>query len=125
MKTTERVLEFLRKEGFCPEVDENNNIVFKYQMVTFVFFNNDEDEDYFQLAMPFIYNVTDDNRDIALEALNNTNQSVKVAKVCLVDDCAWVFFEIFLDSSPEVKDILPRALNCLMATRQTFYENIG
>ena len=96
MKTTERVLEFLRTQGFCPET-----------------------------ALPFIQEVTDDNRDIVLEALNQTNSGVKVAKTSIIDNSVWAFFEIFLDSTPEVKDIIPRALNCLMVTRQTFYENIG
>jgi hypothetical protein len=34
MKTSERVLEFLKQQGFCPEVDPNNgNIFFKYQIL--------------------------------------------------------------------------------------------
>ena len=125
MKTTERVLEFLRTQGFCPEVDQHGGIIFKYQMATFLFINNDEDEDFFQLTMPYIYDVTDDNRDIALEAANKTNSSVKVCKINVVDTSVWAVFEIFLDQTPEVKDIIPRALNCLMTARQTFHENIG
>lgn len=125
MTTTESVLEFLRKEGFCPEVDENGSIVFKYQMVTFLLINNDEDNDFFQLTIPYIYDVTDDNRDIMLEAANKTNTTMKVAKICVIDDSVWALFEILLDQSPAVEDIMPRALNILMATRQTFYENVN
>lgn len=125
MTTTESVLEFLRKEGFCPEVDENGSIVFKYQMVTFLLINNEEDNDFFQLTIPYIYDVTDDNRDIMLEAANKTNTTMKVAKICVIDDSVWALFEILLDQSPAVEDIMPRALNILMATRQTFYENIN
>ena len=47
MKTSEMVLDFLRKQGFCPEVDENGSIIFKYQMCTYLFINNDEDEEFF------------------------------------------------------------------------------
>ena len=125
MTTTESVLEFLRKEGFCPEVDENGSIVFKYQMVTFLLINNEEDNDFFQLTIPYIYDVTDDNRDIMLEAANKTNTTMKVAKICVIDDSVWALFEILLDQSPAVEDIMPRALNILMATRQTFYENVN
>lgn len=126
MKTSERVLEFLRSQGFCPEVDsDNGNIVFKYQMLTFLFINNDEDSDFFQLIMPNIYDVTDDNRDIVLEAVNKTNLSLKVAKAAVLDDSVYLFFEILLDQSPEVKDIIPRALGILQGTRQTFYENVN
>lgn len=125
MKTTERVLEFLKTQGFCPEVDEQGSIIFKYQMATFLFINNNEDEEFFQLAMPHIYQVTDDNRDIVLEAANKTNTSMKVAKISILGDSAWAFFEILLDQSPDVKDIIPRALNILMGARQTLYENLN
>ncbi len=125
MKTTERVLDFLKTQGFCPEVDEHGGIIFKYQMATFLFINNDEDEEFFQLAMPHIYQVTDDNRDIVLEAANKTNTSMKVAKISVLDDSVWAFFEILLDQSPDVKDIIPRALNILMGARQTLYENLN
>ncbi len=125
MKTTERVLEFLKTQGFCPEVDEHGGIIFKYQMATFLFINNDEDEEFFQLAMPHIYQVTDDNRDIVLEAANKTNASMKVAKISVLGDSVWAFFEILLDQSPDVKDIIPRALNILMGARQTLYENLN
>ncbi len=125
MKTTERVLDFLKTQGFCPEVDEHGGIIFKYQMATFLFINNDEDEEFFQLAMPHIYQVTDDNRDIVLEAANKTNTSMKVAKISVMDDSVWAFFEILLDQSPDVKDIIPRALNILMGARQTLYENLN
>ena len=125
MKTTERVLDFLKTQGFCPEVDEHGGIIFKYQMATFLFINNDEDEEFFQLAMPHIYQVTDDNRDIVLEAANKTNTSMKVAKISVMDDSVWAFFEILLDQSPDVKDIIPRALNILMDARQTVYENLN
>ena len=125
MKTTERVLEFLKTQGFCPEVDEHGGIIFKYQMATFLFINNDEDEEFFQLAMPHIYQVTDDNRDIVLEAANKTNTSMKVAKISVMDDSVWAFFEILLDQSPDVKDIIPRALNILMGARQALYENLN
>lgn len=125
MKTTERVLEFLKTQGFCPKVDEHGGIIFKYQMATFLFINNDEDEEFFQLAMPHIYQVTDDNRDIVLEAANKTNTSMKVAKISVLDDSVWAFFEILLDQSPDVKDIIPRALNILMGARQTLYENLN
>lgn len=126
MKTTELVLNFLRQQGFCPEVDEDNgNIWFKYQMVNFLFINNDEDEEFFQLLMPGIYDVTDDNRDVVLEAANKVNHSIKVIKACVVNDSVWLLFENLLDHTPEVDDIIPRALAILQSARQHFYQEIS
>ena len=126
MKTTEMVMNFLRQQGFCPEVDEDNgNILFKYQMANFLFINNDEDEEFFQLLMPGIYDVTDDNRDVVLEAANKVNHSIKVVKACVVNDSVWLFFENLLDHTPEVDDIIPRALAILQGARQHFYQEIS
>lgn len=123
MSTTEMVLDFLRKQGFCPEVDENNgNILFKYQMAGFLYINNDEDKEFFQLIMPNICDVTEENRELILEAANSNNQGIKVVKTCVFNDSVWLFFENFLDSSPDISDILPRALNALQGARQEFYK---
>ena len=118
------VMDFLRKQGFCPEVDgDNGNIIFKYQMSTFVFFNNDEDEEFFQLAYPNIYEVNEENRELVLEAANKVNRSLKVTKIIIVGDRSiWAVFENLLDLSPEVNTIIPRALVILQHARQAFYE---
>lgn len=126
MKTTEMVLNFLKQQGFCPEIDsDNGNIIFKFQMATFLFVNNDEDEDFFQLVMPNIFDVTEDNREMALEAANKLNFGIKVVKACIINDGIWLFFESLLDKTPDVADILPRALQILQTARQQYYENIN
>ena len=122
MKTTEMVMNFLKEQGFCPQVDERGSIIFKYQMSTFVFMNNDEDEEFFQLAFPGIFDVTEDNRELVLEAANKVNCRLKVAKVIIPNNDVWVLFEIILDQSPEVGSIIERGLNILMHAREAFYE---
>lgn len=125
MKTTEKVLEFLKQQGFCPEVDsDDGNILFKYQMKNFLFINNDEDELFFQLILPGIFNITEENRELVLDAINKVNVSVKVIKCCIINDEVWIFFENLLDSSPEVSDIIPRALNILQGAQLEFYKHI-
>ena len=126
MATTDNVLQFLRQQGFLPEIDEDNgNILFKYQMANFLYVNNDDDDDFFQLLMPGIYDVTDENREMVFEAANNTSHSIKVVKACIINDSVRLFFENLLDSSPEIADIMPRALQILQAARQHFYEALS
>lgn len=126
MKTSELVLNFLRQQGFLPEVDpDNNNIEFKYQMSTYVYFENDDDPEFFQLLMPNIFDVTEDNRDLVLETINKVNQTMKVAKACIINDNVWLIFETLLDSTPDVGDIIPRGLRILQSTREEFYDQIS
>ena len=127
MATTDNVMNFLRQQGFCPEIDEDNgNILFKYQMGNFIYVDNqDDDDEFFQLLMPGIYDVTDDNREVVYEAMNRVNHSIKVVKACNINDSVWLFFENLLDSSPEVGDIMPRALQILQAGRHNFYQALS
>lgn len=126
MKTSEMVLNFLRQQGFCPEIDQDNgNIIFKFQMANFLFINNDEDEEFFQLIMPGIYDVTEDQREIIMETANKVNHSIKVVKACILRDSVWLFFEILLDHTPDVEDIIPRALSILQGARQHFYQELN
>ena len=124
MNAKELVLDFLRKQGFTPTVDERNNVVFKYQMTTYVFFTDENDDEFFQLTMPAIYDVTEDNRELVLEAANKVNQSMKVIKVIVTQDSVWVLFEILLDETPQVEDIMPRAFRIMEDGRRKFYEQI-
>lgn len=126
MSATKLVLDFLRQQGFIPEVDEDNgNIFFKYQMETFLFVNNENDDEFFQLIMPAIYDVTEENRYAVLEAANGISLEIKVVKACVLDNSVWLYFENILDQNPEISSILPRALGTLQGARQEFYKKLG
>lgn len=125
MKTSELMMQFLKKEGLMPEVMDNNNIIFKYQMRTFMYVENDEDASFFQLMMPAIYDVTDDNRDAVLVAANNITKGYKIVKCVVMDDNVWLSAETLLDSSPQLEDIVPRFLELLINVQQAFYNEIG
>ena len=125
MKTSELMMQFLKKEGLMPEVMDNNNIIFKYQMRTFMYVENDEDASFFQLMMPAIYDVTDDNRDAVLVAANNITKGYKIVKCVVMDNDVWLSAETFLDSSPQLEDIVPRFLELLINVQQAFYNEIG
>lgn len=125
MKTSELMMQFLKKEGLMPEVMDNNNIIFKYQMRTFMYVENDEDASFFQLMMPAIYDVTDDNRDAVLVAANNITKGYKIVKCVVMDNDVWLSAETLLDSSPQLEDIVPRFLELLINVQQAFYNEIG
>ncbi len=123
MKTSENVFNYLKEQGLVPKYNDNGNIEFKYQMRSFIFFANDNDEQFFQLTMPSIFKVTDDNRMAALEAMNQINDTTKVIKLTVTKNGnVWESTEIMLDSTPELDDIFPRLLNILLNTRQKFYD---
>ena len=127
MNLNDLMLEFLRKEGYRPDVT-NFGIAFKVEGATFLYLTDDNDDQYFRLMMPGIYDVTDDNEFAVLRALNETNGSLKVVKLYTMgegdDRDVWVAFEILADSTPELADFVPRALSLLRAGRQDFYNRL-
>lgn len=116
------MIEFLRSQGFKYELDEDGDLFFKYQMRNFLYYANDDDQGFFQIAMPAIFDVTEDNREAVLEAANSVTASIKVAKVVIIGEKVWLFAELLLDSTPVYDDIVPRVLDILMGTQQQFYE---
>jgi len=120
MNIKQLMLDYLQEEGFKAE-EQPFGLAFRYQGCTFVFMDNEDDDTFFQIAMFGIYNAEND-RDRALEACNAVSMGRKVVK-CGIDSSNSVnlCFEILIDSSPEVSDIVPRALSMLVQAREAFY----
>lgn len=124
MNLKELMLQYLKEEGFCPKEDEYS-IDFKCEGRTFAFLYDNDDDQYFRLMMPNIFEVTDENREVVLRALNETNSSVKVVKAYTpIPQAVWIGFEVLVDSTPVLADIVPRGLNMLRTAQRTFYEEI-
>jgi len=128
MDLTKLIFDFLAEEGFRPHETEFG-IAFKSEGLNFLFFKDDEDEQYFRLMMPAIFEVTEDNEDMILQAMNDVNGSIKVVKLYTMDmqdeedkksTSVWVAFEILADTTPEVGDIVPRAITLLKGGRIAF-----
>lgn len=128
MDLTKLIFDFLAEEGFRPHETEFG-IAFKSEGLNFLFFKDDEDEQYFRLMMPAIFEVTEDNEDMILQAMNDVNGSIKVVKLYTMDmqdeedkknTSVWVAFEILADTTPEMADIVPRAITLLKGGRIAF-----
>ena len=63
----QRVFEWLKSQGLCPSMDDNA-IHFKYQMKNFIYFADDEDQNFFQLCLPGIFDWNDENLFAVLKA---------------------------------------------------------
>ncbi len=128
MNLTKLIFDFLAEEGFRPHETEFG-IAFKSEGFNFLFFKDDEDEQYFRLMMPAIFEVTEDNEDMILKAMNDVNGNIKVVKLYTMEmenedgkksTSVWVAFEILADTTPEMADIVPRAIALLKGGRIAF-----
>ena len=128
MDLNKLMIDYLAEEGFRPHETEFG-IAFKKEGINFLYFKDEEDEQYFRLMMPAIFEVTEDNEDMILQAMNDVNGNIKVVKLYTMDmedeenkknTSVWVAFEILADTTPEMGDIVPRAITLLKGGRLAF-----
>lgn len=123
MRTEELVKEFLSNEGYRFDVDGDGDIHFKFEGVNLYFTVDKDDQNYFRLIMPNIYQL-EGNRVKVLEAINTVARDLKVIKAFLVEDYLWLTVELFIDSTPELEDFFPRCMGLLKAGRDKIAEEI-
>ena len=128
MDLNKLMMEFLAEEGFRPH-ETPFGIAFKSEGLNFLYFKDEEDEQYFRLMMPAIFVVTEDNEDTVLSVMNDVNGTIKVVKLYTMDiededgkseKSVWAAFEILADTTPELNDIVPRAIALLRGARIAF-----
>ncbi|MBQ6166848.1 MAG: hypothetical protein IJK41_05390 [Muribaculaceae bacterium] len=129
MDLNKMMMDYLAEEGFRPH-ETPFGIAFKYEGINFLYFNDPEDEQYFRLMMPAIFEVTEDNEETIMRVMNDVNGNIKVVKLYTMDmenedgktkeTSVWVAFEILADSTPELSDIVPRAIGLLKGARVAF-----
>ena len=121
-------IDYLAEEGFRPH-ETPFGIAFKNEGINYLFFKDEEDEQYFRLMMPAIFVVTEDNEETIMRVMNDINGNIKVVKLYTMEmededgkkeTSVWVAFEILADTTPELKDIVPRAINLLQGARIAF-----
>ena len=128
MDLNKLMINFLAEEGFRPH-ETPFGIAFKSEGFNFLYFKDEDDEQYFRLMMPAIFVVTEDNEDTIMKVMNDVNGSIKVVKLYTMDiedeegkneTSVWAAFEILADTTPELTDIVPRAINLLQGARIAF-----
>ena len=133
MDLNKLMIDYLAEEGFRPH-ETPFGIAFKIESINYLYFNDLEDEQYFRLMMPAIFEVTEDNEETIMRVMNEVNGSIKVVKLYTMDmqdeerkekeTSVWVAFEILADSTPELADIVPRAISLLKGARLAFLSRL-
>ena len=132
MDLNKLMIDFLAEEGFRPH-ETPFGIAFKKEGYNFLYFKDEDDEQYFRLMMPAIFVVTEDNEETVMRAMNDVNGNIKVVKLYTMEmedpdgkkeTSVWVAFEILADSTPELGDIVPRAISLLQGARVAFLSRL-
>jgi len=118
---TQMYMAYLKDEGFSPTVNQFEDVVFKFEGLTCVIDIDDRDGEFFQIIVPNIFRVEDeDKRALALAAANSATSNMKVAKIILVGDSAWASFETFLATPDAFEPVFRRSLRALQEAIRHF-----
>lgn len=134
MTAKELVVKFLKENKIEPEKTEFG-LRFFLENWSFLLWDDPNDPSFFRLTLPGIFDVTDDNFAEAIIACNQINLDYKVVKALIYsfdgengneeEMNVWICFEQILDSTPEVVDLVPRAVNSMINAAHDFVQKMS
>ena len=114
---------FLVEEGFSPSIDEDGDVVFKYEGKHFYIPVDEDDEEFFRLLFaPFWSIESEDERRMVCAAACEATEKVKVAKIFPHGENVLGSVEMFLPEVEDFKPVFQRALGCLSTAVGVFVE---
>lgn len=81
MNKKELIQSVLTKMGYRPEVDNDGDIMFRYQMKTIYVMIGDDEEPFITLTYPQFYEIEEGEDDLVLAVCNKLTRSLKLLKV--------------------------------------------
>jgi hypothetical protein len=106
--------QLLKEEGFLPRIDEDGDLVFKSEGKTMFIPADSNDEEFLRISLPNFWSIdSDEERDAAAMVCCKVNKTVKVAKVCIVEDNVWASVELFASPIQSVHDVFLRCITVL------------
>ena len=124
-KHREIYFEFLAKQGYRPEVDEQNDVAFRKEGGGY-FISVSEDPNFFKIVYPMFFKIDSPNQQLrALRAIEQVGREVKVVKLIVVRDHVWAVAESFVPDQTFSSDIFDRSMAAIRVGTQLFAELMG
>jgi hypothetical protein len=123
----EQILNTFATMGFLLEEMEGFGYGFSYEGISYLYMPNDDDDDFLNLAIPAILEVTEDNTPAALMLMDKLNSTLKYVKANEFGDSIWLFYERELYGGEDFEKLLSRMILHLEAAISFFHnlmENI-
>ncbi len=110
------------KMGYCPEIDEDGDIMFAYQLKTIYVMTADDDEQYVSVMLPQFHDIEEGKETIALAVCNKMTRELKFAKVYIDQTFNHVTAtcEFYYSSKKSLLQNLERSLELLGVIRTVF-----
>ena len=127
MSMRERLLEALTNRGCDPKTDEDGDIVFLQNRLTFLIVLEEEDPQFVRLLLPAIWRIGDpDEIDGARLAAMEVSKRVKLARVFMLydDESVWIGADGYVFCDTSLGELLDRLIACSLRARDVFIETM-
>lgn len=117
------VVEFLKIEGFRPEITETGRVYFKFEGHHVYFEANPNDEQQFTLIIPDLWPIEPEERDLAIRTAHLISERFRCIKaVILESNKVWVLYEGFHNDVAAFTAILNRTVERLQYGARRFVD---
>ncbi|CAJ0816187.1 T3SS (YopN, CesT) and YbjN peptide-binding chaperone 1 [Ralstonia flaminis] len=107
----QHLLDYLHAEGYPAELDEDGDIRFKREGMTYALCFDNDDPDFAKLILPNVWSIdSEPEMRQALVALDEVNRRMKLVKVHTQAGSVWFTIELLLDEQIAWERRLPRAV---------------
>jgi hypothetical protein len=111
-----RVHDYLAEQGYRPHFDDDGDIVFRVEGMSWVVLFTADDAHFYRVCVPNFWSIDDEDEAHAAEvAADYVNARVKSAKVFRVKSDTWAALEGFYQEPEHFIAILPRAIGSVKA----------
>jgi|CXWL01.1.fsa_nt_gi hypothetical protein len=116
-----KIKEVLSKRGYNPQIDENNDLIFRHEGWVYIVQVYEDDPLSFRIMLPNFWLIESEaERKSANHTAQDVTYRVKVAKVFLVKDQVWISVELFLSSEEGFITVLDRCMSTLSGAANLF-----
>jgi hypothetical protein len=115
--------DFLSEEGFRPSIDEDGDVIFKFEGGTYWIRVDENDRDFFQVQYFFGYEIeSQEEFHRATAACMDITRQTKVVKIMALEKHSSFLAsaEAFYASPEDVKKVFPRILSCIQGGINSF-----
>jgi hypothetical protein len=122
----EMYLNYLKVEGYVPEIDEDGDIAFRYEGKHLYISVDEKDAEYFRIAFPNFWPIEskEERRRIYKTAVA-VSAEIKVAKTYVVNNNVTISAEIFIKDPQDFKFFFQRLINTITRSLFIFQEKMN
>lgn len=106
----EKILETFANLGFKLEDADGTGYVFDYEGIRFLYMYNDDDEEFFTIALPSFHDYDEEHIGQYCAIAEKINSSLKYIKAYTLAGSMWLFYERELFGGENFEEIIPRMI---------------